>query len=210
MRKRLEQTLAPSFTALAPTSIPADDRHADLGGMAEGFDDKAQEEDMKALVVYYSRSGNTKAVAELIAAAIPADLEPLVEIGVNRKGLLGYLGAGRGGVFKKKSTLQTPSKDPVNYDLVFIGTPVWGWNLAPAVRSYMGQTNFGSAPVALFCTMGGSGQDKAFASMRAEAPNANVIGEMAVEAAAITNPVALQQKIEDWVKGLAPEPESAT
>ena len=156
---------------------------------------------MKALVVYYSRSGNTKAVAKLIAGAASADLEELVEIGVSRKGLLGYLSAGRGGMFKRESKIQVPSKAPADYDLVFVGSPVWGWNLAPAVRSYLGQIRFGSTPVALFCTMGGSGQEKVFASMRAAAPEANVVGEMAVAAAAIKNPQALQQKVADWVEG---------
>ena len=84
---------------------------------------------MKALVVYYSKSGNTKAVAELIAGAASADLESLVEVGVSRKGLLGYLSAGRGGMFKKKSKIQAPSKAPNDYDIVFVGTPIWGWNL---------------------------------------------------------------------------------
>jgi flavodoxin len=156
---------------------------------------------MKALVVYYSRSGNTKAVAELIAGTASADLEELVEIGVSRKGLLGYISAGRGGMFKTKSKLQAPSKVPADYDLVFVGSPIWGWNLSPAVRSYLGQTNFGSTPVALFCSMGGSGQEKVFASMRAVAPEANVVGEMAVAMAAIKNPQALQQKVADWVEG---------
>lgn len=156
---------------------------------------------MKALVVYYSRSGNTKAVAELIARAASADLEALVEIGVNRKGLLGYLRSGRGAMSKKKSKIETPSKNPADYDMVFVGTPVWGWNLVPAVRSYLGQTDFGSTPIALFCTMSSSGQEKTFASMRDEASNATVVGEMAVEAAAIKNPVELQKKVADWVKG---------
>jgi flavodoxin len=158
---------------------------------------------MKALVVYYSRSGNTKAVAELIAGTASADLEELVEIGVSRKGLLGYISAGRGGMFKMKSKLQAPSKVPADYDLVFVGSPIWGWNLSPAVRSYLGQTNFGSTPVALFCTMGGSGQEKVFASMKAAAPKAKVVGEMAVAAEAIKNPQALQEKVADWVEGFA-------
>ena len=156
---------------------------------------------MKALVVYYSKSGNTKAVAELIARAASADLDALVEVGVNRKGLLGYLSAGRGGMFKMKSKIQSPSKSPADYDIVFIGTPIWGWNLAPAVRSYVGQTDFGSTPVALFCSMGGSGHEKTFASMRSEAPTANVVGELAIAMAELKNPQALQQKVGDWVKG---------
>ena len=172
-----------------------------LGNRFRGKRRIAQEDGMKALVVYYSRSGNTKAVAELIARAASADLEALVEIGVNRKGLLGYLRSGRGAMSKKKSKIEVPSKNPTDYGMVFVGSPVWGWNLAPAVRSYMAQTDFGSTPVALFCTMSSSGQEKTFAAMRDEASNATVVGEMAVGAAAIKNPQALQKKVSDWVKG---------
>ena len=166
----------------------------------------------KALVVYYSKSGNTRTVADRIAEAASADLEALVEVGISRKGLLGYLSAGRGGMFKKKSKIQAPSKLSADYDIVFVGTPIWGWNLAPAVRSYVGQTDFGSTPVALFCSMGGCGHEKTFASMKFEAPDANVVGELAIAQAELKDPQALQQKVEGWVRGVVSDgcQESAT
>ena len=156
---------------------------------------------MKALVVYYSRSGNTKAVAQLIAGAAPGDLEELIEIGENRKGILGWMRAGRAGMTKKASRIETPQKSPADYDMVFVGSPVWGWNLAPAVRSYLSQADFGATPIALFCTMTSSGQEKTFASMRDTVSGATVVGEMAVQEAALKNPDELSRKVSDWVKG---------
>jgi flavodoxin len=43
---------------------------------------------MKSLVVYYSRSGNTRFVAEQISEEIGADIEEIIDI-KKRKGLLG-------------------------------------------------------------------------------------------------------------------------
>lgn len=158
---------------------------------------------MKALVVYYSRSGNTKAVAQLIAGAASGELEELVEIGENRKGILGYIRAGSAGMRKKTSEIEAPSKLAADYDLVFVGSPVWGWNLAPAVRSYLSQTAFGTTPVAFFCTMTSSGQEKTFASMREAAAGANVVGEMAVQEATLKNPDELNRRVTEWVKGFS-------
>ena len=159
---------------------------------------------MKALVVYYSRSGNTKAVAQLIAGAASGDLEELIEIGENRKGFLGWIRAGRAGMTKQASRIEPLKASPADYDIIYVGSPVWGWNLAPAVRSYLSQTDFGTTPIALFCTMSGSGQEKTFTSMREAASGANVVGEMAVQEAALKNPDELNRRVSDWVKGFEP------
>ena len=49
---------------------------------------------MKTLVIYYSRTGNTRFAAETVAAEIGADVEEVVDL-KNRKGRLNYLPAGR-------------------------------------------------------------------------------------------------------------------
>ena len=46
---------------------------------------------MKVLVVYYSRTGNTKFVAEAIAQSLEADIEEIKD-GKNRMGVFGFLG----------------------------------------------------------------------------------------------------------------------
>ncbi len=47
---------------------------------------------MKVLIVYYSRSGQTRNIAEVIAKKLGAELEEIVDHR-NRKGLLGFLPA---------------------------------------------------------------------------------------------------------------------
>jgi hypothetical protein len=90
----------------------------------------------KVLVVYYSRTGNTERAAKDVAAALKADLEKLIDK-KNRKGIGGFIGGGRDAMKKKKTELEPLQKDPALYDLVVLGTPVWAWNITPAIRTYL-------------------------------------------------------------------------
>jgi flavodoxin len=158
---------------------------------------------MKALVVYYSKSGNTRRMAEEIAKALGAETEQIVEVGVKRTGILGFLRAGRGAMMREKSRIETPKLRPSDYDLVFVGSPVWGWNLAPAVRSYLAAVALGQRPIALFCTMGSNGEKKTFDSIRELAPGSKALGELAILQSELGNPDALARKVGAWAKEMA-------
>ena len=155
---------------------------------------------MKSLVIYYSHTGRTRAVAEMIAAAVSGDLEQIVEVGVERKGLMGFLRSGRGAMRKEKSQIEPPKKRPADYDLVLVGTPVWGWNLVPAVRRYLSAVDLKGKPVALFCTLGGTGDARTFASMRELAPTSHILGQLAVTQSESRDTEALKKKVADWAR----------
>ena len=59
---------------------------------------------MKTLVVYYSRTGFTKLVAEMIADKLGADCKEIIDK-TDRKGVLGYLKAARDAMQKKKTKI---------------------------------------------------------------------------------------------------------
>ena len=67
-----------------------------------------------------------------------------------RAGGLGYLKAGLEALFGIKSSIQSPQKDPADYDLVVLGTPVWNMSLTPAIRSYITQHTNSFNRVAFF------------------------------------------------------------
>jgi len=118
----------------------------------------------KVLVAYYSRTGTTKQVATELAAMLGADIEEITDT-KDRKGFFGYMGAGKD-AFRKKTTVIGPmQKDPPNYDLVVLATPVWAWTVTPAMRTYLMQTKGKVKKAAFLCTMGGSGDVKTFATM---------------------------------------------
>lgn len=119
---------------------------------------------MQALVVYYSRTGHTKKVGDEIAKAIPGDVEELIDT-ANRSGPVGWLMSGREGAGKKLAKLQPVKKDPANYDIVVIGTPIWAGNMSSPVRTYLTENKAKFKNVAFFCTEGSKGAENAFADM---------------------------------------------
>ncbi|USS39877.1 flavodoxin [Thermococcus aggregans] len=108
---------------------------------------------MKTLVVFYSRRGTTKRVAQEIAKALNADVDEVIDK-KPRKGILGFLRAGYDATRGKTTEIEF-EKDPSKYDLVVIGTPVWNGRVTPAIRTYLLQNKDKIKNAAFFCTFAG-------------------------------------------------------
>ena len=121
-----------------------------LAGVADGVktkakaDDKDDDEDEgkasvsnpKILVVFYSRTGMVRRVADVIAEELSADLEEIIDTR-NRRGPFGLLSAARAAVLRRGALIVAPRHDPADYDLVVIGTPVWAWSVSAPARAYL-------------------------------------------------------------------------
>lgn len=119
----------------------------------------------RTLVVFYSRSGNTRRIGHDIARRLGADIEDLVEDTRRRRGLLGFLRAGYDALKGRATTLRPTRHDPAAYDLIVVGTPVWGDSLTPAVRAYLGARRGALRSVAFYLTHGSSGRRRVFDQM---------------------------------------------
>ncbi len=113
---------------------------------------------MKNLVVYYSRTNNTKLVAETIRDEIGADLLEIKDK-KNRSGPIGYV-IGAVDAFREKHTsIEYEEVNLKDYDTVYIGTPVWAAKPAPAILEFIRENDFGGVKVVTFATMGSSGDE---------------------------------------------------
>lgn len=117
---------------------------------------------MKSLIVFYSRTGNTRKLAEKISSKLNADIEEIKDL-KDRTGPLNFFRSGKDALYEKTTTIVKPSKNYQDYDLVIIGTPIWASNISIPIRSYILNKNF--KKVAFFCTTGGTGIDKCFKKM---------------------------------------------
>ena len=132
---------------------------------------------LKKLVIFYSLDGNTKLVAETIAGAIGAgllQLKPKNEI--KARGLLKYFLGGMQVIFKKKPELLPLEKNPVDYDLIFIGSPVWASSYTPAVNSFFSNCKLSGKKIAVFCTLSGQ-SDKPLINMKKALTGNDIVGE---------------------------------
>lgn len=123
------------------------------------------------LVVYLSRTNNTKAIAEIIHQKIggtlvaleletpyPADYRATVQQ-VVRENETGYL-----------PPLKTKIEHIDQYDFVFLGFPTWGMRLPPPVKSFLHQYNMKGKTVIPFNTNGGYGVGSSFENVKELCP----------------------------------------
>ena len=119
---------------------------------------------MKSLVVYYSRSNITKKLAENIANKINADIEEVIPK-VNYQGKIGYARGGKDAITEKIVEFEALKYDPQDYDLVYIGAPVWASKAANPIISYLKQNEGKFSEVKFFMTAGSSGFESSFKQM---------------------------------------------
>ena len=90
------------------------------------------------LCIYFSRSGNTRAAAEQIAAALDAELAEITDA-QDRSGLKGYF---RSGLDAMRRTVQPidplqTERPLTDYRLVILASPVWAGRCASPVRGLL-------------------------------------------------------------------------
>jgi len=119
---------------------------------------------MKALVVFYSKTGITKEVAVRISEELDCDIEEIFDV-KSRKGFIGFIKSCIESAFRIMPKIKETEVDPEKYDIVIIGTPIWAGNMASPVRTYLSQNNEKLDKVAFFCTMQGDDYKKTFLEM---------------------------------------------
>ena len=140
---------------------------------------------MTYLVVYFSRTGVTKKVAEKISADLGADLEEITEKG-KRNGIIGFLKSGMQAYMERLVPIDQPTHDPSQYDVVVIGTPVWAYKMSSPVRSYIAKSKGKFKSVAFFATLGGDDPHKALAGM-GEYAGMQPLSSLAISATEVKN-----------------------
>ncbi|MFM0186475.1 NAD(P)H-dependent oxidoreductase [Paraburkholderia nemoris] len=133
----------------------------------------------KVLVVYFSRTGTTRLLAQAMAKMLAADLEEICDFS-NRKGVGGYLRSLADIIMKRPVEIVPAGRDVTAYDLIVIGTPVWAGSVSAPVRSYLVENRARLPQVAFFCSFGGRGADKAMRQMR------ELVGRLAVAECKVT------------------------
>jgi hypothetical protein len=137
---------------------------------------------MKPLVVYYSLTGKTKLVSQVIAEALNATLLEIKETKPRKLGPFVYLTGGCAAFMNRGSKINPIDVDLKQHETIFIGSPMWGPRPAPAINSFIYQTNFEGRSIIPFFTLGGNNAEKALANITAkiEKSQSKVVGSFAI------------------------------
>ena len=154
----------------------------------------------KRLVAYFSASGTTKKVAEIIADCAKADLYEITPKVSYTKADLDWMDK------KSRSSIEMNDKkfrpevvdkeiDINAYDEIILGFPIW-WYVAPTIiNSFLEQYNFSGKKIILFATSGGSGFGNAVRELQPSVPDS-----MITEGKILKN--VTKQEVAEWVDTL--------
>ncbi len=132
---------------------------------------------MKILIVYYSLEGSTRLIAEAIAEKIGADvLELKLKKEFKHKGFTKYFWGGKQVFMKEKPELLLLEKNPKDYDLIIIGTPVWAFTYTPALNTFFSENRLENKNIALYCCHEGN-PGKTLENMKEKLPNNRIVGK---------------------------------
>lgn len=134
------------------------------------------------LIVYLSRTNNTKVVAEIIQKntggnivalelenPYPADYKTTVAQ-VQKENETGFL-----------PILKTKIESIEKYDLIFIGFPTWGMQLPPPMKSFLKEYDLRGKTIVPFNTNAGYGVGSGFETVKKLANNSKVLKGFSVE-----------------------------
>lgn len=146
----------------------------------------------RTLIVYLSRTNNTKVIAEIIQQNVggtlvaleletpyPEDYRTTVNQVANENAT-GFLPA-----------FKTVVDSMQNYDIVFIGFPTWGMQLPPPIKSFLYQYDLSGKKVIPFNTNGGYGIGSSFQTVKDLCPNSEILDGFTIRGGSETNGIML-------------------
>ena len=152
----------------------------------------------KVLVLYYSQSSNTRTVATEIATRLNADIEEILPVvpydGTYMETIERSRNERESGTLPEIQPLQANLAD---YDIVFLGYPIWFGTYALPVGSLLAQVDLTGKKVVPFCTFGSGGLDASSRDLAEHCPGAEVLPGYGVRAARID---AVPKEIDRFLK----------
>ena len=130
----------------------------------------------RILIVYLSRTKNTKTVAEIIQQKVGGTLVALelrtpysedyraIVDQVARENETGFL-----------PPLKTEIENINQYEVIYLGFPTWGMQLPPPMKSFLNQYDLSGKTIVPFNTNAGYGTGSNFRSVEELSPNANIL-----------------------------------
>ena len=156
----------------------------------------------KSIVYYYSRTGNTKRIAEQIAVTLGGDIEALQDA-VEYSGAVGFFKAGRDAFRSAVHEIAPLAHPPAAYDLVIVGQPVWAARPVPAVNGLLGNYDLSGRKVALFVTFDGGGDAHCLEATEAHLKAGQVVAKASFLKVG-KKPEENLKKAQQWAESLRP------
>lgn len=160
---------------------------------------------MNKLVVYFSYTNHTRKIAEKIKENLNCDILEIKTIVPYSSDYQTVVDDEHNGeVSNHLPEIENINIDLNKYDEIIIGTPVWWYRPAPAIRTFLTQNDLSNKTIIPFAT-NAEWLGRTFLEIKKLCPNSNVKNEMNIVFGMDYNdmkPVTLEKEINDWISKL--------
>ncbi len=159
---------------------------------------------MKAIVVYYSQTGNTEKVAKDIASTLDKKGIDVKTVSIERSRDRSYEENVEDAKKEEKAKIKEARTDLSDFDVLFIGTPVWCGKPATPVNAFMDQCEgLDGTKIIPFVTHGGGGPSMTFEKIKdeLEPKGGNVVEELSLNSEEVGTK-AEKEKVDDLITHL--------
>ncbi len=177
-----EVSSGPGSSSDASSATPAAEDKAGLG---------------KVLIVYYSFTGNTRQVADILkdkTGGVTFEIEP--DFNYSRPDIEAVAKEQVNEGFKPK--LKTAVSDIETYDVIFVGSPIWWFSVTPPVMSFLSEYDLTGKKVVPFCTYIDAYGDF-FKQFEEACPDAQVVSGRDFKSAELKDSDTIEAKIDTWI-----------
>jgi flavodoxin len=149
------------------------------------------------LVVYFSRTGNTRRIANLIHQEVGGnihELRPKVPYPDEYDAVVEQ--AGKEIQAGYKPVLQSTLEHIESYDTIFVGSPNWWSTIAPPVASFLAGYDLAGKTIVPFCTHGGGGLARLGKDIAKLCPQSTILSAFEIYGSGAGN---AQAKVSVWL-----------
>lgn len=180
-KKTVSVTPVPATPTPIPTEIP-------------------EKSENKILIVYFTRTGNTERIAEIIEEKTsgtkiqletvkdyPADYRSVYDVALEERNT------------SARPELKTKIEHMEDYNTIFVGYPIWHGDVPMAIRTFLEEYDFSKKTIIPFCTSASSRPDTSFAHVEESAAGADVLTGFWSNSAGLQS---LDQSVPEWIDTL--------
>ncbi len=157
-------------------------------------------ENSKKIVVYFSYTGHTKMIAESIQKQLNCDMleiKPVKPYSTDYQTVVDE--EQNNSSVNKVPEIQKIDKDLNQYDEIIIGTPVWWYRPAPAIRTFLTQNDLSGKIIKPFATNAGW-LGNTFKEIKTLCPNSEVEKGMNIVFESYSDKlITKEQDIDNWI-----------
>ncbi len=129
----------------------------------------------KMLVLYYSETGTTKAVAQELQKQTGADIESIEAVEPYTGNFQETIQRGQREMQSGKMPALKPlTKKVADYDIIFLGYPIWFGTYANPIITLVQEQDFAGKRIVPFCTFGSGGLNTSSDALRKDLPKAKI------------------------------------